>query len=521
MTDFPRAITPLIQQGLKEMPAVFLNGPRQVGKSTLVRKMAGELGAEYITFDDFSILAAAKHDPVGFLSGFSNPVIIDEVQLVPEIFRVLKQRIDEERIRDKEKANGRFLLTGSANVMALPQLADALVGRMQILSLLPLAMMEVAGPVRSVINGLFDQEFTFKSQASERLVLDDLLRKSTYPELVAAPHIQINSWFDSYLTTLLQRDIRALAEIEKAHILPSMVKMIATRAGSLLNDADVARDLGLNLMTYRRYRILLEQLFLIVLVQPWYRNIGKRLVKTPKLFLTDSLLLCHLLGVSAKELERTNSPLFGHLLENFVATEILKQLTVTADTNLYYFRTHDNKEVDFIIERNNGQLLGIEVKTKSTVNEEDFAGLKQLKVETGKDFVRGIVLYGGKDIVSFGDHMVAMPIAALWNTNMEVTQKTALYYEAKSDAYILEAQYGERTLIHCMISQEIAEDYFLNSSERNAVLQKLHSHMEWLWLLFQQKIQKGPLKEIENQGKKVKQVCLEASDFGYKDFRER
>lgn len=414
MTYFLRTLEGLVKDALSLMPAVFLNGPRQAGKSTLVQHISAEyLHSDYVTFDNMGTLAAAAHDPEGFLRSFTKPVVIDEVQLVPDIFRVLKLLIDEYRLKDKKQANGRFLLTGSANILALPSLSDALVGRMAVLSLYPLSVNEALGKGIPVINLLFDQKIGFKQGTQSSYSITEMIRRATFPEISTERKSNTVLWFESYLTTLLQRDVRQLAEIEKIQELPNILRLLAVRAGGLLNDADCARDAGLNAMTYNRYRVLLEQLFLITLVPPWYRNIGKRLVKAPKLFLVDTLLLCHLLGVELESLRKENPGLFGHVLENFVASELMKQLAGTSDGKLYHFRSHDHKEVDFLIERRNGQVIAIEVKSTVSVSSDDFAGLRYLKEQVGKDFVRGIVLYLGKDTLSFGEAMLAMPMDSL------------------------------------------------------------------------------------------------------------
>lgn len=416
MAYIERALTPLILQGLKDSPAVFINGPRQAGKSTLVRQvMKAQPGAAYMTFDDLSTQAAAKNDPEAFLRRAKSPLILDEVQLVPEVFRALKLVIDEKRHTDPERANGNFLLTGSTNVMLLPALSDSLVGRMQILTLLTLSMREVMKNPENLIDQLFADDLRFKS-ASKPIPdqgIYDIMAASTYPGITTHPHLNQDRWFESYLTTLVQRDIKALFNIEKISAFPNLLKIIAARAGGLLNDADCARDAGLNLMTYRRYRLLLQNIFLTFTVAPWHRNIGKRLVKSPKLFMTDTALLCHLLGAKISQLKENNSHFFGHVLENFVAAELSKHLTLMTDGQLYHFRTHDNKKVDFVIERRNGNLIGIEVKAKASLNSKDFSSLQVLKEKVGKDFVRGVVLYLGHQVIPFADDLTAVPLQAL------------------------------------------------------------------------------------------------------------
>jgi predicted AAA+ superfamily ATPase len=517
------------------MPAVFLNGPRQAGKSTLAQHIARTyMDADYVTFDDISTLAAASNDPEGFLRQFQKPVIIDEVQMVPEVFRVLKLIIDERRAQDKGHANGRFLLTGSTNILALPGLADALVGRMAVLSLYPLAAVESLGNGQPGINGWFDQDINFNkadAQKPKDPSFNDIIREATFPEISSGPAANNVLWFESYLTTLLQRDVRQLAEIEKIPALPNMIKILAARAGSLLNDAACARDAKLNAVTYRHYRVLLQQLFLISLVPPWYRNIGKRFVKSPKLFFVDTALLCHALGVDAANLQKQNPGLFGHVLENFVASELTKQLAMLADGGtLYHFRTHDDKEVDFMIERRSGELLGFEVKGRDSITPDDFAGLKALKEQAGTDFRRGIVLYLGKTTISFGDDFWAMPIQSLWKFNMTVTADKELQYSFELGSYVFWANYGDSTRIRCEIPQATIDDHFHDNASESQSLVAIKKHWDLIWSIFEQKIVDGQITTIIQapgaqvaaaRRQKLFAVRLQSGDLGRRDFRRR
>lgn len=406
-----RSLTPLVLEALKDTPAVFINGPRQSGKTTLVMEIAKKYyAADYVTFDDATTMAAASYDPEGFIQGFNKPVVIDEVQLVPEIFRCLKKSIDESRLKNNQKA--KFILTGSANIMTLPKLADALVGRVEIFTLYPLSAGEIMHVTEGFIDKLYDEELGFLQSPFPDQPVTELLKNATFPELASNKKTNQAKWFGNYLTTLLQRDVRALAEIEKVAVLPNLLKLIAARVGGLLNDASLARDASLNTMTTRRYRLLLRSLFLINEIPAWSRNINKRLVKSPKVYLIDTALLAYLLGF-----EYDNLNISGKIIENFVASELIKQLALdpTNNYNIYHFRTQDNKEVDFVIEKRNGKILGIEVKASKTIQATNFQGLKTLQDVTKKDFVKGIILYQGKDIIPFGDNLFAMPIAALWN----------------------------------------------------------------------------------------------------------
>ena len=413
MAYINRIIRNRLLKALKVSPIVFLNGPRQAGKSTLVQHIAkNEYVADYVTFDSTTQMAAAANAPESYLRERKGSLIIDEVQLVPEIFRALKVVVDELRQEHGSKLKGRFLLTGSANIMALPKLSDSLVGRMNVITLYPISGAEAFGGRGDFIERVFKQNFKADSGKHK---LSDVIRASTFPEISGADIHERTTWFDGYLTTILQRDVRALAEIEKLSTLPNLLRILANRTGGLINDADIARDAGLNPVTSRNYKILLKMLFLTFECAPWYRNIGKRLVKSPKGYMIDTLLLCHLLQYELSDLEINRLELFGHVLENFVATELLKLMTFRDDkVDLFHFRTSDNKEVDFVLEKPNGQLTAIEVKKSDHVSKSDFKGLEELQRITGNDFVCGVVFYRGKNVVPFGRNLWAVPISNLW-----------------------------------------------------------------------------------------------------------
>ena len=415
MELIPRKIARDVLFSLQNSPVVFVNGPRQAGKSTLVQELAkNDFPAEYITFDNTTQMAAAASSPHTFLSTRPHSVIIDEVQMVPDMFRALKVVVDKLRAEDKATANGRFLLTGSANIMALPKLSDPLVGRINVKTLYPFAVCETREIESSFISRLFNGDFS--NLKKTKFSLNQAIRVATYPEISGKKIRERTEWFDGYITTILQRDVRMLSELEKLAMLPTMLRVLAARAGSLMNDASIARDVGLNPVTSKSYRGVLQAMFLTLDIQPWYRNIGKRLVKSPKGYLLDTLLLCHLLDVQLEGLREKRPELYGHIVENFVATEITKLLSFSEfRANLYHLRTSDNKEVDFVLERPDGSIVGVEVKSSDMVKARDFQGLKVLAESSAKDFVCGIILYAGEDVIPFGENLFAVPFDALWS----------------------------------------------------------------------------------------------------------
>ena len=282
---------------LKDTSILYLNGIRQCGKSTLAMQLASQLKFEYMTFDSPAILSAAQNDPQGFVENIKNNVVLDEVQMVPEIFRNLKIFADNQR----RKANSlKILLTGSANILALPKLADSLVGRMHILTLYPFSWSEFSNS--KFIQRAFACDFSL--QNCENIDPITMIQKASFPELSLNPHINTSRWFDSYLTTLITRDIRDISNIAKTSEMYTLLRILASRTGSLINESSLARDCNINLMTFRRYRNILENMFVIQRVFPWFRNIGKRFVKSTKNYFTDTLMLCNILGIDLSAIKQ-------------------------------------------------------------------------------------------------------------------------------------------------------------------------------------------------------------------------
>lgn len=418
MNALPRHITPRLLAALQVTPIVFLNGARQSGKSTLVQSLRHEIGdkdapAAYVSFDRPTQMAAAATAPEGFLSGYKETLIIDEVQMVPELFRALKIFVDELRLADKAHANGRYLLTGSANILALPKLSDPLVGHMTVLTLYPFSTAEASQGIGNGLDRLFNLDFAGSSDRGLRIT--DAMKLATFPEIADKSAEERGIWFDGYITTILQRDVKLLAELERISVLPGLLRVLAIRAGNLINDSDIARDIGLNPVTSKFYRNLLKMMFLNFDVEPWYRNLGKRLVRSPKGYLTDTLMLCHMLDQNLEDMAINKPDLFGHVLENYVAAELTKLLTFSGTkAKLLHFRTSDGKEVDFVLERPDGSILAIEVRKSETVNIHDFKGIQALEGLAQKDFIGGIILYSGKEVVSFGKNLWAVPFYILW-----------------------------------------------------------------------------------------------------------
>lgn len=389
---------------------MLVHGARQTGKTTLARLEATRRKARYLTLDDASVLSAAASDPAGFLSGLDGPVVLDEVQHVPALFPAIKSEVDRRR------QPGRFLLTGSANVLLLPKISESLAGRMEILTLWPLSQGEIDGTPDRFVDAVFGARLpSFASSRMSRAELAARVVRGGYPEIVRrASASRRRAWFGSYLATILQRDVREIAGIEGLTTLPRLLQLLATRSAGIQNFSDISRDAAMPQTTLKRYMTLLEATHLLRVVPAWFRNLGKRLMKAPKLYLDDTGLLAHLLGVDAKRLV-SDPNLLGPLLENFVAVELAKQSGWSrVQPTAFHFRTLAGEEVDVVLEAPSGEIVGVEVKSSATVGANDFRGLRALADAAGAKFRRGIVLYTGADAIPFGRNLHALPIDALW-----------------------------------------------------------------------------------------------------------
>lgn len=395
---------------MADTPVVLLNGARQTGKTTLAQAIAEKTGAQYFTLDDAATLALAVGDPSGFIRNLTGPVVLDEIQKAPDLFPAIKLAVD------KNRNPSRFLLTGSANVMTLPRLSESLAGRMEVIPLFPFSAGEIAGKHEGFVKRLFDGTIArAKLVAMKEDELLSRLVRGGYPEAVQRETDDRRAaWFASYISTILQRDVRDLARVDALHALPNLLKLLAARASGLLNLADVGRDAGLPHTTLTRYLSLLETVFLVHRLPAWSPNLGKRLVKAPKLHLVDTGLACHLVGANARR-PAEDRPLFGRMLETFVVGELRKQLSWTApQTALHHFRTASGSEVDVVLEKPDGTVAGVEVKASASVAASDFAALQELRNQLGKRFATGVVLYLGDRVVPSGDKLWLVPLPALW-----------------------------------------------------------------------------------------------------------
>ena len=426
-----RSILIRLDEALSQRPVVLLHGARQTGKTTLVRSIVERNPrGRYVTLDDATLYSAAQENPAGFLAGLTTPqetlpvnlvegpspepVVIDEVQRVPELFRAIKLSVDRDR------RPGRFLLTGSANALLIPKVSESLAGRMDLVNLWPLSQGEIEHTQEAFVDVAFGKDLPARVKAERGMAgLFERITRGGYPEVFSQESNWRSSWFESYLTTILQRDIRDIANIEGLALFPRLLRLLASRAGSLLNFADVSRGLAMPLTTLKRYFALLEATFLVRTLPPWFMRTGQRLVKSPKLYLTDTGLMTQLLAVDQTRLAR-DPVLSGSLVENFVVMELIKQATWSrTKVEIFHFRTAVGREVDIVLEIPSGDLVGIEVKAGASVKGDDVRGLQALKEVAKSRFHRGIVLYAGQEIVPFAADIHAVPLGALWQRSGE------------------------------------------------------------------------------------------------------
>lgn len=408
---FQRHITSKLEKAILRSPVILLTGARQTGKTTLIKHIGKNKKYSYVTFDDLRFLSSAKNDPIGFIQSLEKPVILDEVQRVPEIFLSIKHDVDENRIP------GRFILTGSANPLLIPRLGDSLAGRMEILELLPLSQGEILGIQETFLDRAFDKNYVYplaKNELSKSDLYHQII-KGGYPLVQNSNDEARESWFNSYVTTLLQCDVQDLANISGLSELPHLLQLLTTRVGNLINIAELSRSIGIASTTLHRYITLLETIFLVVFQPPWFNNRGKRLTKSPKTYLVDTGLLSFLLDLRMDK-DLNEYRFIGSVLENFVFNELQKQLTWNSmRIKLYHFRTVTGVEVDIILENQAGSLVGIEIKNSETISPHDFKGLRYLQEEVGESFIKGIIIYNGSQVVPFGKNLYALPISYLWS----------------------------------------------------------------------------------------------------------
>lgn len=404
----PRYIQSKITTALQDTRVVLVVGPRQAGKTTLA-KLYANADRPYVTLDDPATLAAARSDPIGFIRGLKQAVI-DEVQRAPELLLAIKESVD------KDQAPGRFLLTGSTNLMAMPLVADSLAGRLEVITLMPFAQAELAGTPGDLLDRLFDGGgLPAVTNPVVGDALMDIVLKGGYPEALRRTSAsRRQAWLQDYVALILDRDVRDIANIDQLDRMPRLLDVLAAHAGQLVNHSSYGAALGLTAPTAQKYVGILERLFLLRQVPPWSHNFVSRLTKTPKLHFLDNGLLAALRGTTAGQMQKDRTH-YGPLLENFVVSEVLKLIT-WSDKRLRvsHFRTKEQDEVDLVLEDRQGRVVGIEVKASATVRGSDLRGLRQLQDAVGAKFVQGLVLHDHDRITPFDEKLHAGPVSLLW-----------------------------------------------------------------------------------------------------------
>lgn len=405
---FPRWIDSRIAEAMLDTPVVLLSGPRQSGKTTLVRQVADQKGLRYLTMDDELTLLSAREDPVGMIRSLDRAVI-DEIQRAPQLLLAIKKSVDEDR------RPGRFLLTGSANLMTLPTVADSLAGRMETLSLLPLSQSEIESHSANWIDNVFAGRILKMNQPVLGSDLIERVLRGGYPEAISRASAKRRAaWARQYIDAMIQRDVLDVAGVEKLDQLPLFLRALAHSSGQMCNYTRLGGQVGLDGKTASRYMGVFEKMYLLKRVEVWARNRLNRVVKTPKLQFIDSGLLASLLGLSTAEVDQDRTR-FGNLLETFVYAELLKhRSTADDDYQMMYYRDADKLEVELVIENAAGQLAGVEVKAAATVKEHDLRGLKKLASLAGSQFKMGVLLYDGSEVMPLGKGIWAAPLSSLW-----------------------------------------------------------------------------------------------------------
>jgi uncharacterized protein len=409
----PRQVRPNLVDALADSRIACLLGPRQAGKSTLVRAVtADEHPARYVTLDDPATLALAREDPTGFVAG-SERMAIDEVQRVPELLLALKVVVDN------DQARGRFLITGSADIITHPRVADALPGRVEYLTLWPFSQAELAERPSAFLATVFDGDAPRVENAPVgRKAYADRVVRGGFPGVVEADAAGRTRFFAGYADSILGREVDELGSVRDSEAAGRVLRLAAARSAALANMTAIARELGIDHKTVGRHVRSLEQLFLVMRLPAWHANLGHRVVRSPKLHIADTGMLCSLIGVDDERLT-VDGTLAGGIFETFAVAEIARQASCgdfVHDLRLHHYRDQAGHEVDLVLERYNGDIVAIEVKATASAQPRDAAGLRLLRDKLGDRFKQGILLYLGAGSIPIGDRISAVPLAALWNS---------------------------------------------------------------------------------------------------------
>lgn len=401
---YERAVSREIKEYINYFPALLISGARQVGKSTLCLHLGIQ---NYVTLDNINTYETAKSDPIGFLQALSKPVIIDEIQRLPHLLVSIKEEIDKNRI------NGQYILTGSANLKGFKDISETLAGRIGIVELYGLSQKELAKKDENLITVLCDNLDAFVQKEHKSDDIGERILKGGYPEIDRMDSVKARFlWFSSYIRTYIEADAKELGNIRNMDAFTKMYRLSMLRSANIFNKNEIQKECGLDNKTFDSYFKVLEHTYQVSLAKPYFSNATKRLIKSPKLFATDTGVLCHLLDIiSTDELEKSHFK--GAIYETFVYGELLKANTYADRTaSIYHYRTADKKEIDFLLEVG-GKLTAIEVKCTKSVNIGDFKHILNLRESVGRQFDKGIVFYGGDIVLRFDANLYALPFGFL------------------------------------------------------------------------------------------------------------
>jgi hypothetical protein len=400
-----RTLEPVLKRAAREFPVVTLTGPRQSGKTTLLKHVFGKRYA-YLSLEPPDVRAAAAADPRGFLAMYPPPIIFDEVQYAPELLPYMKERVDAHR-----RERGQYVLTGSQNLLLLQSVAESLAGRAAVLRLLPLSYHEIIGRPGQALPWEVGPQAHPQTPLSRKELWASFLRGG-YPELVANPKRDVALWHASYTQTYLERDVRSLRQIGDLTQFQSFLRALAARNAQLLNLTELSRDLGLSVNTVKAWLSVLEATYQIIILRPYFANAGKRLVKSPKIYFTDVGMLCYLAGLRSAE-HAAAGPMGGAILETVVVTEIFKRYWHQGlEPQVYFWRTASGTEVDVVVQSED-ELIPIEVKLSATPNPVMARGIEAFRRDFPRQATKGYVVHTGDVRLPLGPDAVALPFAEL------------------------------------------------------------------------------------------------------------
>ena len=404
-----RGVADVVVEAMAESRVVALLGARQAGKSTLAQVLAaGRLPADYLTLDEEPVRSLAMGDPAGFVAGLTRRVVIDEVQRVPELLLAIKARVD------RDDTPGQFLLTGSANLRRIPTVSDALPGRVDYVTLWPLTQGEIAGGAENFLGRLFAGDIPRVVGAPVgRGEYVDMLLSGGFPEARLRSGGARSRFFSSYVDSIVERDVADTSRVHDPAAVGTLLRLVAARSGSLARYDALGREAGVDGKTAKSHVDVLERLFLVRIRRPWHVNLGQRQVKAPKLYVSDTGLLAALVGADSRR-AREDDGFAGALFETFAATELERQASWSTEPPSFWHYRDGDREVDVIVERPSGDIVGIEVKAGATVRARDFRGLAHLRERIGRRLVAGVVLHAGGQTLPFGERLWALPLSALW-----------------------------------------------------------------------------------------------------------